>query len=78
MKFNQQEISISVPKKYAKPYAQKIKNILWTRFESSAEIEDRSFDGDEEADISIYFLSTDDQYTQLIALIITYFGNILR
>ena len=78
MKFNQQEINISVPRKYAKPYAQKIKNILWTRFESSAEVEDRSFEGDEEADISIYFLSTNDQCVQLIGLINSYFGNILR
>lgn len=78
MKFNEQELHISVPKKYAKPYAQKIKNILWTRFESTAEVEDRSFDGDEEADISIYFLSTDDQCVQLVGLITTYFGNILR
>lgn len=78
MKFEQQELTIEVPKKYAKPYAQKIKNILWTKFESTAEVEDRSFDSDENSDITIYFLSTNEQYTQLVALVLTYFGNILR
>lgn len=76
MKLHEQSIYIQVPRRYAKPYAQKIKNIIWTRFESTSEVEDLSFDGDETSEVMIYFLSTNEQLKQLQLIIQTIFADI--
>lgn len=67
--FREQVISIETSKFYAKPYAQKIKNIIWNQFDSTCEVENCSFDTDETVSINIYFLSTDEQYFKLIKII---------
>ena len=42
----EREINFTTNRMYVKPYTQKIKSIIWNKFESSCEVEDRSFDSD--------------------------------
>lgn len=69
MKYKEQELEIYVDRKYAKPYVQKIKNIIWTRYDSVCEVEDKSFEADDEASLFLYFLCTDDQLLQLVDIL---------
>jgi len=50
---------------YVKPYTQKIKSIIWYKFETTCEVEDRSFDSDETPTIALYFVISDDQFQNL-------------
>lgn len=75
MKFKEQKLQIQVAKTYAKPYVQKIKSIIWSRFDSVCEVEDNSFDSDEEANLTLYFLATEQQLDSLTGIIERNFGK---
>lgn len=72
-KFREQTITIEVDKFYAKPYVQKIKNIIWNQFDSTCEVENCSFDTDETVCMKLYFLSTDEQYEKILQILDTRF-----
>lgn len=78
MKFKEQKLQIQVAKTYAKPYVQKLKSIIWSRFDSVCEVEDNSFDSDEEADLTLYFLATDQQLEQFADIVTNYFKHDLK
>lgn len=78
MKFKEQKLQIQVAKTYAKPYVQKIKSIIWSRFDSVCEVEDNSFDSDEEANLTLYFLATEQQLDSLKGIIERNFGKELE
>lgn len=63
--FKEREIIFTTNRMYVKPYTQKIKSIIWNKFESSCEVEDRSFDSDETPTIALYFVVSDDQFQKL-------------
>lgn len=63
--FKEREIIFTTNRMYVKPYTQKIKSIIWNKFESTCEVEDRSFDGDETPTIALYFVVSDDQFQKL-------------
>lgn len=65
MEYRELSIIMSVKKVYTKPYIQKIKSILWNKFDATCEVEDNSFDGDDYSDVRIYFIATDDQAAKL-------------
>lgn len=69
MKYKELSMTLSVKKTYAKPYIQKIKSIIWNRLESTCEVEDNSFDVDEYANATIYFIATEEQ-ADLLKIII--------
>ena len=74
----EQILTIEVSKHYAKPYAQKIKSIIWNQFDSTCEIENCSFDTDETMTIKLYFLCTDEQYERLTDILDNRFNSKLR
>ncbi|MGH1816623.1 hypothetical protein [Enterococcus casseliflavus] len=63
--FKEREIVFTTTRMYVKPYVQKIKSIIWNKFESTCEVEDRSFESDETPTIALYFVVTDDQFQKL-------------
>lgn len=69
MKYKEMSIMLSVKKTYAKPYIQKIKSIIWNRLESTCEVEDNSFDVDEYANATVYFIATEEQAELLKTII---------
>lgn len=71
----EQILTIEVSKHYAKPYAQKIKSIIWNQFDSTCEVENCSFDTDETMTIKLYFLSTDEQYERLLDILDNRFNS---
>lgn len=71
----EQILTIEVSKHYAKPYAQKIKSIIWNQFDSTCEVENCSFDTDETMTIKLYFLSTDEQYERLTDILDNRFNS---
>ncbi|MGF2943016.1 hypothetical protein [Enterococcus xiangfangensis] len=71
----EKQIKITVKKRYAKPYIQKIKNIVWNQFEAVCEFESESFDFDEEVNITLFFLCTEKQYNHLLEIIRSRFQN---
>ncbi|MGX7134116.1 hypothetical protein [Enterococcus thailandicus] len=71
----EQILTIEVSKYYAKPYVQKLKSIVWNQFDSTCEVENCSFDTDETMTIKLYFLSTDEQYERLIAILENRFSS---
>lgn len=75
--FKKQCLTISVEKKYVKSVVSKIKNILWNHFDCNPEVENFSFSGDEDADISFYFISSDEQFENLVLIIKSSFSLIL-
>ncbi|UQR01249.1 hypothetical protein LQ057_02710 [Enterococcus gallinarum] len=58
--FKEREIVFTTNRMYVKPYVQKIKSIIWNKFESTCEVEDRSFDSDEIPSIVMYFIVSDE------------------
>lgn len=75
MEYKELSLVLSVKKVYTKPYVQKIKSILWNRFDSTCEVEDNSFDGDDYSDVTIYFIATDEQAGKLKEVIEKSFGR---
>lgn len=71
----EQILTIEVGKHYAKPYAQKIKSIIWNQFDSTCEVKNCSFDTDETMTIKLYFLSTDEQYERLLDILDNRFNS---
>lgn len=71
----EQILTIEVSKHYAKPYAQKIKSIIWNQFDSTCEVENCSFDTDETMTIKLYFLCTDEQYERLLDILDNRFNS---
>lgn len=71
----EQILTIEVSKHYAKPYAQKIKSIIWNQFDSTCEVENCSFDTDETMTIKLYFLCTDEQYERLTDILDNRFNS---
>lgn len=71
----EQQLTIEASKRFAKPYVQKIKNIIWSQFESTCEVENHSFDTDETMEITLYFLCTDEQYERLGTILSTRFQS---
>jgi hypothetical protein len=63
--FKERELVFTTNRKYVKPYIQKIKSVIWNKFESTCEVEDRSFDSDETPTIALYFVASDDQFQKL-------------
>jgi hypothetical protein len=63
--FKERKIIFTTKLSYIKPYTQKIKTIIWNKFESSCEVENLSFDSDEAPTIAMYFILSDDQYQKL-------------
>lgn len=63
--FKEREIIFTTNRMYVKPYTQKIKSIIWNKFESTCEVEDRSFDSDATPTIALYFVVSDDQFQKL-------------
>ena len=63
--FKEREIVFTTTRLYVKPYVQKIKSIIWNKFESTCEVEDRSFESDETPTIALYFVVSDDQFQKL-------------
>lgn len=63
--FKEREIVFTTNRMYVKPYVQKIKSIIWNKFESTCEVEDRSFDSDEIPSIAMYFIVSDEQFEKL-------------
>ena len=63
--FKEREIIFTTNRMYVKPYTQKIKSIIWYKFDSTYEVEDRSFDSDETPTIALYFVISDDQFQKL-------------
>jgi len=63
--FKERELVFTTNRKYVKPYIQKIKSVIWNKFESTCEVEDRSFDIDETPTIALYFVASDDQFQKL-------------
>lgn len=78
MKYKEYSLSLSVSRKYAKPYIQKIKQLIWNRFESTCEVEDNSFDVDEDSNVTIYFLATVEQAILLKEMIAASFKKELE
>lgn len=75
MKFKEQKLQIQVAKTYAKPYVQKIKSVIWNKFEAVCEVVDNSFDTDEDVTIELYFLATEQQLESLTGIIERNFGK---
>lgn len=67
--YQERSLTVLVKRKYAKCYIQKIKSIIWNRFDSVCEVQDNSFDCDEEVEFTLYFLSTKKQMEELISVI---------
>lgn len=65
----EKQLKLTVSKKYAKPYIQKIKSIVWNQFDSVCEFENNSFDIDEEVEVTLFFLCTEKQYDHLLEII---------
>lgn len=63
--FKEREIVFTTNRMYVKPYVQKIKSIIWNKFESTCEVEDRSFDSDEIPTVAMYFVVSDEQFEKL-------------
>lgn len=73
--FEKQKVTIKVNRLYAKPYVQKIKSLIWDKFDSVCEIVDNSFSEDEEVEIDLYFLSTEQQLNLLTDIVEKSFGK---
>lgn len=69
MEFLEQKLCIEVPQVYVNSYAKKIGNIIWNKFESSYNIQTPTFLVDDEVELNIYFLSTEEDYALLISMI---------
>lgn len=54
--------TIEVERKYSKSVVSKIKNMLWDHFQINPDFESFPFDDDEFAEVSFYFVSTDEKY----------------
>lgn len=65
-KLRERSISITCKKSFAQPYAQKIKNFIWYLLNSATSVENDSFEGDEEQELTFYFLATDEQYKEVL------------
>lgn len=76
--FKEKELKLTVSKRYAKPYIQKIKNIIWDQFNSVCEFESSSFDFDDEVEVSLFFLCTEKQYQQLLDILKLRFQNSIQ
>lgn len=73
--FEKQKVTIKANRLYAKPYVQKIKSVIWNKFEAVCEVVDNSFDTDEDVTIELYFLATEQQLDSLTGIIERNFGK---
>lgn len=73
-----QKLTINVETDYAKAAISKIKSILWNQFDSNAEVKSYPFADDSDAEITFYFISTNEQFLKLESSVKSVLGEIIH